>query len=103
MKIDILRKRLEALEAATFQEAITLQDGSKWTPRVPLLDMFVSLLDWSVCIQLGTTPEPVPDDVREDAVFWAKRRPLAKEQGILFSSIAAMSKELLEVSSHAEI
>lgn len=103
MKLDILRKRLEALEAATFQEAITLQDGSKWTPRVPLLDMLVALLDWSVCIQLGTTPDPVPLDVREDAKMWAKRRPLAIERGILFSGIAAMSKQLLEVLNYAGI
>jgi len=96
MKLDGLAKKLQALKDVAFQEAITLEDGTKWIPRVPLLDIFVDLLDYSASIQLGQTPEPLSPEVLADVKMWAKRKQLAREQGILFTGISAMSKQLLE-------
>jgi len=31
--------------------------------------------------------------------MWAKRRPLLREQGILFTGIAAMAKEFVDVEN----
>ncbi|MEI6103140.1 MAG: hypothetical protein WCP70_04275 [Methanothrix sp.] len=96
MRFDLLKKRLEAIEAATFQEAIVLEDGSKWIPKVPLLDMFVDLLEFCTALQLGQTPEPLSQEVLTDVTMWAKRKPLPTEHGILFTSISSMSKEIVE-------
>ena len=96
MRLDLLKMRLEAIEAATFKESITLEDGSKWVPKVSLLDMFVDLMDFSIASQLGLTPEPLSPEVLEDVKMWAKRKPLPKEQGILFTGISAMAKEYVE-------
>jgi len=96
MRFDILKKRIEAIEAATFQESITLEDGAKWVPRMSLLNIFVSLLDYSASMQQGQTPGPLSPEVLEDVKMWAMRRPLPREQGILFTGIAAMAKELVE-------
>ena len=100
MNIEKLRKRLGNLKAATFQEAIILEDGTKWIPRVPLLDMLVNLLDFTVSIQLGKPSDPVPLDVREDAGMWAKYKPIFGESAYLRPHIAAMAKELVEVDKH---
>ena len=97
MRSNNLLKRLQTLESTTFQEAITLEDGTKWIPRVQLLDIFVELLDYSASIQLGRPPEPLSPEVLEDVKMWAMCRPLPREQGILFTGIAAMAKEYLEV------
>ena len=96
MRIEALKKRIEAIEAATFREAIILEDGTKWTPRTPLLDMFVDLMDYCTARQLGQTPEPLSPEVLEDVKMWAKRKPLASEHGILFTSITQMAKEIME-------
>jgi len=96
MRIENLKKRIETIEAAAGREAIILEDGSRWVPRVPLLDIFVELLDYSASMQTGQTPEHLSPEVLEDVKMWAKRKPLPKEQGILFTGIAAMAKEIVE-------
>jgi len=96
MRIENLKKRIETIEAAAGREAIILEDGSRWVPRVPLLDIFVELLDYSASTQLGQPPEPFSPEILEDVKMWAKRQPLPREQGILFTGIAAMAKEYLE-------
>jgi len=99
MRIENLKKRIETIEAAAGREAIILEDGTKWVPRVPLLNIFVELLEYSASTQQGQTPGPLSPEVLEDVKMWAKRRPLLREQGILFTGIAAMAKEFVDVEN----
>lgn len=73
MKIDALRKRLEAIETALGRETIILGDGSKWSPRISLLNMFVGLMEF----ECGGSPEDLPPEFGNEAAMWAKyeRRP----------------------------
>jgi hypothetical protein len=92
MRFDILKKRIEAIEAATFRQSIVLKDGSKWVPKVPLLDMFLEYLER----ECTGSHEDLSTELVEELTHWAKYEPRPGE-GIIPPSLVGWAKEVLHV------
>ena len=92
MRFDLLKKRLEAIEAATFRESIILKDGSKWVPKISLLDIFLEYLER----ESTGSHEDLSPEIVEELKHWAKYEPRPGE-GIIGPSLVGWAKEVLHV------
>lgn len=75
--LEDLRKQLEIIEKALGRETIILGDDSKWSPRIPLLDMFVFLMECECSSMAGESPPGRTPELIAEAKKWAEyeRRP----------------------------
>lgn len=95
MKIENLRKRLEALETKALKGAVILPDGTKWIPKVSLLDVFVSLMEAECQRELGETVKPLSPEIQADVEIWARYEPRPGDAPFI-GMIATMAKELVK-------
>lgn len=96
--IEDLQKRLEAIEKAAGRKAIILNDGTKWIPKIRLLDMLVDLMDF----ECGESPEDLHPEFYNEAAMWAKYE-LRHGDPPFYGSMSLMARNLIERDMKAAI
>jgi len=95
MNLDSLKKRLERIEATSFQKPIILKDGTPWTPKIPLLDMFVFLMECECGRMCGESPADLTPELQAEAMKWAEYESRPGEPPF-HNMMGEMSRNLIE-------